>query len=101
MRLIIPVLLNCLLVLGVYLIDKHTPAKKLPYITKQVIIGILFGCVSAFACSLFSPFYMLSPMVFILVHCYNGEPGEENAWLKHLAYPVMLLTFGVLSVYVL
>ena len=51
MRLIIPVLLNCFLVLGIYLIDKHTPAKKLPYIAKQVIIGILFGCVSAFASS--------------------------------------------------
>ena len=51
MRLIIPVLLNCVLVLGIYLIDKHTPAKKLPYIAKQVITGILFGCVSAFASS--------------------------------------------------
>ena len=51
MKLIIPVLLNCFLVLGIYLTDKHTPAKKLPYITKQVIIGILFGCVSAFASS--------------------------------------------------
>ena len=51
MRLIVPVLLNCFLVLGVYLTDKHTPAKKLPYMTKQVIIGILFGCVSAFASS--------------------------------------------------
>ena len=51
MRLTIPILLNCLLVLGIYLIDKHTPAKKLPYITKQAIIGILFGCVSAFASS--------------------------------------------------
>ena len=51
MRLIIPVLLNCFLVLGIYLIDKHTPAKKLPHIAKQVIIGILFGCVSAFASS--------------------------------------------------
>ena len=51
MRLIIPVLLNCLLVLGIYLADKYTPAKKLPYFTKQVIIGILFGIVSAFASS--------------------------------------------------
>ena len=51
MRLIIPVLLNCVLVLGIYLIDKHTPAKKLPYIAKQVITGILFGFVSAFASS--------------------------------------------------
>ena len=51
MRLIIPVLLNCFLVLGIYLIDKHTPAKKLPPMVKQVIIGILFGGVSAFASS--------------------------------------------------
>ena len=51
MRLIIPVLLNCILVAVVYLVDKYTPAKKLPYITKQIIIGLLFGCVSAFASS--------------------------------------------------
>ena len=37
--------------LGVYLGDKYTPAKKLPYMTKQIIIGILFGGVSAFASS--------------------------------------------------
>ena len=51
MRLVIPILLNCLLVLSVYLIDKYTPAKKLPYIAKQIIIGLLFGLVSAFASS--------------------------------------------------
>ena len=51
MRLIIPVLLNCFLVVSIYLIEKHTPAKKLPHMAKQVIIGILFGCVSAFASS--------------------------------------------------
>ena len=51
MRLIIPILLNCILVLMVYLIDKYTSAKKLPYIVKQIIIGILFGGVSAFASS--------------------------------------------------
>ncbi len=51
MRLIIPILLNCLLVLTVYLIDKYTPAKKLPYMAKQIIVGVLFGSVSAFASS--------------------------------------------------
>ncbi len=51
MRLAIPILINCLLVLGVYLVDKHTPVKKLPYMTKQIIAGILFGAVSAFASS--------------------------------------------------
>ena len=51
MRLIIPILLNCILVFAVYLTDKHSPAKKLPYMAKQVIIGLLFGVVSAFASS--------------------------------------------------
>ena len=51
MRLVIPILLNCALVMAVYLVDKHTPAKKLPYMVKQIIIGVLFGGVSAFASS--------------------------------------------------
>ena len=51
MRLTIPILLNCALVLLVYLVDKHTPAKKLPRWAKQIIIGLLFGGVSAFASS--------------------------------------------------
>ena len=51
MRLIVPILINCILVLGVYLADKYTPAKKLPSMTKQIIVGVLFGCVSAFASS--------------------------------------------------
>ena len=51
MRLIVPVLINCLLVLFIYLVDRQTSFKKLPYMTKQIIIGILFGGVSAFASS--------------------------------------------------
>ena len=51
MRLAIPILINCIFVLAVYLADKYTPVKKLPYMTKQIIIGILFGGVSAFASS--------------------------------------------------
>ena len=51
MRLLVPIFLNCALVLAVYLTDKYSPTKKLPYMAKQVIIGILFGGVSAFASS--------------------------------------------------
>ena len=51
MKLIIPILLNCVLVLCVYLADKYTSAKKWPYMAKQIIIGVLFGGVSAFASS--------------------------------------------------
>ena len=49
MRLIIPILVNCILVLLVYLANKYTPIRKLSYAAKQIIIGILFGAVSAFA----------------------------------------------------
>ena len=48
-KLFVPILLNCFLVLGVYLADRYTSFKKLPYMTKQIVIGVLFGCVSAFA----------------------------------------------------
>ena len=51
MKLILPILLNCILVLAVYLADKHSMTKKLPAMTRQIIIGILFGVVSAFASS--------------------------------------------------
>ena len=51
MKLIVPILINCILVLGIYLADKYTAIKKLPYMTKQIIAGVLFGCVSAFASS--------------------------------------------------
>ena len=51
MRLSVPILVNCLLVLAVYLADRCTSFKKLPYMTKQTVIGILFGGVSAFASS--------------------------------------------------
>ena len=51
MRLIIPILINCVIVLCVYLADKYTPLGKMPYMTKQIVIGILFGGVSAFASS--------------------------------------------------
>ena len=51
MKLSIPILLNCVLVLIVYLLDRYTPAKKIPYLAKQIIIGLLFGGVSMFASS--------------------------------------------------
>ena len=51
MKLIVPILLNCILVLCVYLADKYTSFKKLPYIHRQIVIGLLFGGASSFASS--------------------------------------------------
>ena len=36
MELIIPILLNCTLVLCVYLVDKYTSVKKIPYVVKHI-----------------------------------------------------------------
>lgn len=49
MRLLIPIVMNTLLVVSAYLLEKHTPLKKLPYTVKQVIIGVLFGAMASFA----------------------------------------------------
>lgn len=51
MKLLIPIILNILLVLGFYSADKHTKFKRLPQTAKQIIIGMMFGGVSAFASS--------------------------------------------------
>ena len=48
---IVSIIIDCLLVLGVYLLKKFTPMKKLSYIKQQIIIGLLFGGASAFASS--------------------------------------------------
>ena len=49
--LIVSIILNCVLAIGVYLLDLYTPFKKFTYIKKQIIIGVLFGGASAFASS--------------------------------------------------
>lgn len=51
MRILIPIILNTALIIGVYLLDKHTPFKKLPHTAKQIIIGLLFGAMASFASS--------------------------------------------------
>ena len=51
MKLIVPILLNCILVVCIYLSEKYTGFKRTPYKAKQIIIGVLFGGLSAFASS--------------------------------------------------
>ena len=49
--LILSTLLNCVLAVGIYLLEKYTAVKKWNYWLKQIIIGVLFGGASAFASS--------------------------------------------------
>ena len=51
MRILIPILLNTMLVIAVYLLEKYTSLKKLPYMAKQAVIGVIFGAMAVFASS--------------------------------------------------
>lgn len=53
------------------------------------------GASAAIACSLFSPFFLLSPMAFLAIHMCNGEKGEENRLVNYLIYPALLLVIGI------
>ena len=49
MKLLVPILLNCVFVMLFYLLDKKTGFKDLNYALKQILIGVIFGGLSAFA----------------------------------------------------
>ena len=56
------------------------------------------GASAAIACSLFSPFFLASPMAFLAIHMCNWEKGEENRTLNYLMYPGMLLIATLVGV---
>lgn len=60
-------------------------------------LRMLFGCSAAMGCSIFSPFFMASPMAFLAVHYYNGEPGEQSEVMRFWVYPAILAVLGTLG----
>lgn len=58
-------------------------------------LRVYVGASAAIACSLFSPFFLLSPMSFLAIHMCNGEKGEENRLVNYLIYPALLLVIGI------
>lgn len=66
---------------------------------EKPVLRMIFGCVAAFACSIFTPYYVASPIVFIVLHFYNGEKGESNPWVDYLSYPAILLALGLVGKY--
>ncbi len=59
---------------------------------------VFIGAMAAVVCTIFSPFFLASPMGFLAVHLYNGEPGEQNRWVRYLTYPVILLILGLVRI---
>lgn len=60
----------------------------------QTFIGIAV----MFCCSIFSMFYIAGLLGFLALHFYEGKKGEENRLVNYLAYPVILLTAGLVTV---
>lgn len=68
---------------------------------KKPLYRNIFGCTASFACCIFNPFYMVSPMSFLMLHFYNGEQGEENRLFNYLFYPVVLLAVGLAGMFLM
>lgn len=63
----------------------------------------LFGAVVSAICMVISPFYIVSAMGVLPVHLYREEDPEEqesNPIVLYAAYPVLLLTVGILANFV-
>lgn len=65
---------------------------------KKQQFRVYAGALAAILCSLISPFYMIAPVAFLLLHSYNGEKGEPNTMLNYLSYPVMLVVITLIGV---
>ena len=59
------------------------------------------GASAAIACSLLSPFFMASPMAFLIVHMCNWERDEDNVLVNYLMYPVMLVVAAAVGAFLL
>ena len=66
---------------------------------KSSLRGV-FCAVAVGACTLVSPFYIFSAMGILPVHLYREEEEQEqSAIVSYAAYPVLLLTVGLLAKY--
>ena len=66
---------------------------------KKPMLRNLAGACTAVACSLSSPFFLASPMSYLVMHSYNGTQGEAGKWVRYLAYPAILLLVWAVTVF--
>lgn len=63
-------------------------------------LQLFFGTIICIACSVFSPLYLSSALSIIVIFFYGGERGKELRLLRYLGYPVILLLFCILSLFI-
>ncbi len=66
---------------------------------------ILFGCIATLTACIFNMDTVafigcsVAPLIFMLIHFYNGERGESNSYINYLAFPGILLAVALLTKY--
>ncbi len=66
---------------------------------KKPQLRVFAGAMAAILCSVISPFYMIAPVAFLLLHFYNGEKGETNPTVNYLSYPVLLVVIALVGMF--
>jgi len=49
------------------------------------------GAAAAMVCTVYSPFFLASPMGFMPIHFYNEEESTNSRRMNYLAYPAIVL----------
>lgn len=71
--------------------------------SRQVFVGAVVACLCVALPSQSGVDYMrylASPMMFLMIHRYNGEPGEGNQIVNYAAYPALLLVMWLIGIIV-
>lgn len=79
----------CVLITAVFWLTKERRGMQL-----------FFGTIICIACSVFSPLYLSSALAIIVIFFYGGGRGKELRLLRYLGYPVTLLLFYMVSMFV-
>ncbi len=64
----------------------------------QTIVGCAITCMCS-TLRVENITYFAAPMVFLLIHFYNDEPGEGNKVVNYAAYPAMLLAVWLIATF--
>lgn len=64
---------------------------------EKSLLRTLAGCLAAVVSTLFSPFYLIAPLSFLMIHWYRGERGNQNRVVSYLMYPVLLTITGLIG----
>lgn len=57
------------------------------------------ACGACALCTVFSMYYLAAPMFCLLLHMYNGQPGERSQKVNYAAYPAVLVLLAACGLF--